>query len=120
MRCASAASILRDDHNTSSAAPAPISRGTIHVVPCSAIRPRLEKIDMNEPLVDAMRRSLITVKTKPPPAATPLTALMTGLGIESSHVNIPGTPSVFGRDDEPAGGVRCSWVGTSPGQKPPP
>src|ERR1700682_77636 len=102
MRCASAASILRDDHNRSSAAAAPIRRGTIHVVPCSAMRPRLEKIDVNEPLVDAMRRSLITGKTKPPPAATPFPALMTGFGIDSNHVNIPGTPSDFGRDDEPA------------------
>ena len=98
----------------------PIRRGTIHVVPCSATSPRFEKIDVNEPSVDAMRTSLITARTNPPPAATPFTALMTGLGTDSSHVNMPGTSSDFGRVDEPAVVVRCSTLASSPEQNPRP
>ena len=64
--------------------------------------PRLEKMEVNEPVVDAMRMSDITANTNPPPAATPFTAAMIGFGTARSHVNIPGTSSVFGRDDEPA------------------
>ena len=84
------------------------------------MRPRLEKIDVNEPAVDAMRRSLITVRTNPPPAATPFTALMTGLGTDSNHVNMPGTSSDLGRVDEPAVAVCCSTLASSPEQNPRP
>ncbi len=75
---------------------------------------------MNEPDVDAMRRSLITVRTNPPPAATPFTALMIGLGTDSNHVNIPGTSSDLGRVDEPAAAVCCSTLASSPEQNPRP
>ena len=80
MRYASAASILRDDHSRSSAAPRPTWRGSSHVEPCSATRPRLENTTVNAAWVDAKRRSLIAASTNPPPAVTPLTAAMIGLG----------------------------------------
>jgi hypothetical protein len=50
------------------------------VVPCSAISPRFRKTVVKLAAVDAKRTSHIVASTTPPPAATPLTAAITGLG----------------------------------------
>ena len=70
---------------------------------------------VNEPAVDAMRMSDIAASTKPPPAATPLTALITGSGTCSSHVKSPGTPSPFGRCRRAGVAVAWSTDGVEPG-----
>ena len=49
-------------------------------MPCSAMRPRLVKTDVNAASVEAKRRSHFVARTNPPPAVTPLTAAMIGLG----------------------------------------
>ena len=58
----------------------PTWRGVSQDRPCSEISPRLENTVVNAAEVDANRRSHLATSTNPPPAATPLTAAITGLG----------------------------------------
>ncbi len=81
MRSASAASTRRELQSRSSARLVPTSRGNSQLVPCSAINPRCENIVRKDASSLAKRRSHISASTKPPPAATPLTAAITGFGI---------------------------------------
>jgi hypothetical protein len=96
-RYASSASKRRDDHNRSSARLVPTRRGRSQLVPCSAIRPRRENEVVNDAVSAAKRRSHIIASTKPPPAATPLTAAMTGFGTRSKKLNSAGSSATSAR-----------------------
>ena len=83
MRSASSALTLRELQSSSSARPAPNKRGRIQLVPCSEISPRFENTVVNEASLEAKRTSLMHASTKPPPAAGPFTAAITGFGTRS-------------------------------------
>ena len=90
-------------------------RGSSQLVPCSATRPRRENAVVKLALVAANRRSHIIASTNPPPAATPLTAAITGFGTRRMWLNSAGSSSGLGsvgfalpdrlRPSEP--GLRC-------------
>jgi hypothetical protein len=116
---------LREVQSRSSARPIPTSRGTIQLVPCSATRPRLLKIDVKLDALEAKRTSHIAASTTPPPAATPFTAAITGLGTSSRYEKSPGISGAVVPADSSARGLR-PWVvcastsASSPEQKPRP
>ncbi|OGL20020.1 MAG: hypothetical protein A3K12_13100 [Candidatus Rokubacteria bacterium RIFCSPLOWO2_12_FULL_71_19] len=62
----------------------PMSRGRSQVPPTSTLRPRREKISEKRAVSAATIRSQPSARLQPPPAATPLTLAMTGLGMRCS------------------------------------
>src|SRR6476620_9047178 len=105
----------------SNARPEPSSRGRIQVMPCSPIKPRLRNTVVKLAALEAMRTSHLVAKTKPPPAATPFTAPMIGLGTVKKYENSPGRSSAA-LDREPGVEVSASTVlinacESSPGEK---
>ncbi|MHC2466722.1 hypothetical protein ACVIHD_005734 [Bradyrhizobium embrapense] len=53
-------------------------RGSIQLMPCSAIRPRRAKAVVNTALSAAKRRSQYSAWTRPMPAVAPLSIAITG------------------------------------------
>lgn len=67
---------------SSAARVGPTSRGRVQVIPESGARPIRPKASTNLASAAAIRRSQANAMEAPAPAATPLTAAMTGCGIE--------------------------------------
>ena len=82
MRCASSAGSLSPVSARPSARARPTSRGSSQVPPQSGISPIFEKAWMKLALRAATTMSQPSAKLAPAPAATPLTAAITGTGIE--------------------------------------
>jgi hypothetical protein len=57
-------------------------RGSIQLMPCSAISPRREKAVVNTVLSAAKRRSQYSACTRPMPAVAPFSMPITGFGID--------------------------------------
>ena len=66
----------------------PTRRGSVHETPLSSVSPTFAKAIRNPALVDASRRSQAKARPAPAPAAIPLTAAITGLGIVASASTI--------------------------------
>jgi hypothetical protein len=82
MRCASSAESLSPVIARPSARARPTSRVSSQVPPQSGIRPIFEKAWLKPALRAATTMSQPSAKLAPAPAATPLTAAITGTGIE--------------------------------------
>ena len=81
MRNASWASTGSASSIISIARPYPINRGRVHDAPESADSATLAKAIRNLALSEAIRRSQANARDAPAPAAVPLTAAITGLGM---------------------------------------
>ena len=73
--------------------------------------PRLENAVVKLALSDAKRRSDAIASTSPPPAATPLTAAMTGLPTRSRKLNSAGSSSSSGSGVAAAGRITLGRAG---------
>ena len=78
MRSASSAEIGSPTKAISAARAAPTRRGRSHVAPLSGISPIRPNASTNRASAAAIRRSQANASEAPAPAATPLTAAMTG------------------------------------------
>ena len=67
--------------SSSVARAAPTSRGSVHEAPESAVSPTAVNARLKLAVSATMRKSHANANAAPAPAATPLTAAMTGLGI---------------------------------------
>src|ERR1700677_4572767 len=83
LRSASPASMMRPVSINSHAREAPINRGRSQLTPMSQPEsPRRTKATLKRAVLLAMRMSLARARARPPPAAGPLTAAITGWGSE--------------------------------------
>src|SRR6476646_6511755 len=64
----------------------PTSRGSVQLMPCSAISPRRTKAVVNTALLEAKRMSQNSAKHRPMPAHGPLIAAMIGFETDGKYV----------------------------------
>jgi len=106
MRSASSAPMMRPVSMSSQAREAPIRRGRSQLTPMSQPEmPSRTKATLKRADDAAIRMSLASANARPPPAAAPLTAAITGWGSERRR----GTSAAM-----------CVWVANVPSTRPRP